>query len=86
MMGLITSNGITLPEKNEKLEAFGFKFSGGAHISKTMMLNEITKLLTTNPYNATIEEYHSSIIKDNLLSKATQSNRQETFLLSLIHI
>ena len=78
-MGLITSNAITLPQKNEKLEAFGFKFSGGAHISRTMMLNEITKLLTTNPYNATIEEYKSSIIKDNILSKATQSNRQETF-------
>jgi len=78
-MGLITSNTIILPEKNEKLESFGFKFTGGTHISKTMMSNEITKLLTTNPPNATVELYHSAIVNDNILLKPTQSTRQETY-------
>ena len=78
-MGLITSNTILLPEKNEKLELFGFKFAGGAHISKTMMLNEITKLLTNNPPNATLDVYHKTIVSDNILLKPTQSTRQETY-------
>ena len=78
-MGLITSTPITLPEKNEKLESFGFKFTGGAHISKTMMLNEITKLLSNNPSDAMIELYHKAIVSDNILLKPTQSTRQETY-------
>ena len=78
-MGLIASNNIALPVRNDKLETFGFKFSNGAHISKTMMLNEISKLITTNSTTASIEQYEKSIINDNLLSKSTQSNRKETF-------
>ena len=78
-MGLINTITIQLPEKNERLERFGFRFSNGAHISKTMMLDEITKLLTTNPINATIEQYQIAIIRDNLLSKETQSSRRKTF-------
>ena len=68
-----------LPGKSPGLEAFGFKFTGGAHISKTMMLDEITKLIINNPRMTTIEEYHHAVVSNNILSKATQSTRQETY-------
>lgn len=64
----------------KSIESFGFKLSGGgAHISRTMMLKEITKLLKALPASATIEEYRKATIEENLLGKATQSNRKETF-------
>jgi hypothetical protein len=78
-MGLIKTQEIPLPIRSDKLESFGFKFSNGAHISKTMMLNEITKLIAACPNEATLEDYQNSILHENVLLKSTQSNRKETF-------
>ena len=78
-MALINTRKILLPNKNNKFESFGFKFSNGAHISKTMMLNEITKLITTSTDDATLKDYQYSIIDENVLLKSTHSNRKETF-------
>lgn len=78
-LGAIISTDISLPERSLRLETFGFKFTGGAHISKTMMLEEISKLINGSSQKAMIEEYHHSVVDNNLLSKATQSTRQETY-------
>jgi hypothetical protein len=78
-LNLITSDKIIIPEKTDALESFGFKFTGSAHISKTMMLNEITTLLINLHENTSREQYRSAIVSDNILSKATQSNRNETY-------
>ena len=62
-----------------RLESFGFKLTeGGAHTSRTMMLKEITRLLTSGDPEATAEDYRRLIVVENVLGKATETTRQET--------
>lgn len=62
-----------------QLEAFGFKLTeGGAHISRTIMLKEITRLLASTGAADRIEEYRRAVIEKNVLGKATESTRQKT--------
>src|SRR5690242_5965041 len=64
----------------KQLESFGFKLTeGGAHISRTMMLKEITRLLAFARATDRIEDYSQAIIEKNVLGKATESTRQKTF-------
>src|SRR5437016_1525535 len=69
-----------LLENRDRLEAFGFKLTeGGAHISRTIMLKEITRLLASSPTGASIEDYSRAVIEGNVLGKATETTRQKTF-------
>jgi hypothetical protein len=62
------------------LESFGFKLTeGGAHISRTIMLREITQLLASTVKGDAIEDYSRGAIEKNVLGKATDSTRQKTF-------
>lgn len=72
---------IPLMKGNRKLESFGFKlsYSGGAHISRTMMLKEVTRLLEATSPTATSEEYRRAVFYDNTLGKATETTRAKTF-------
>jgi hypothetical protein len=61
------------------LERFGFKLSaGGAHISRTIMLKEITRLLNSSDCANEVEDYNRAVIEENVLGKATESTRQKT--------
>src|SRR5947207_1590364 len=75
----IRRRSIAFPQRSEKLERFGFKFSpGGAHISRTMMLRELAVLLTVLPISASSEDYAEAILSNNLLSKGTETTRLKT--------
>lgn len=64
---------------DKRLEAFGCKCTdGGAHISRTMMLQEIQRLLVSAHAGATEEDYWHAVIEDNALGKATDTTRQKT--------
>jgi hypothetical protein len=63
-----------------RLESFGFKVSeGGAHISRTIMLKEIVRLLSSNEGGANLDDYVRAVVERNVLGKATESTRQKTF-------
>jgi hypothetical protein len=67
------------PAPAENLKRFGFKFPpGGPHISRTMMLHELTVLLDALPSDATSPAYVDAIVSKNLLGKGTESTRLKT--------
>lgn len=70
----------SFPLSQGELEEIGLKLSpGGAHISRTMMLSEITKLLSETRPETTEMEYRQAVIASNLLSKSTATTREKTF-------
>src|SRR5689334_23080936 len=67
------------PSTSQALETFGFKFSaGGAHISRTIMLNELRAVLVSVPKGSQIAEYREAILGRNILAKTTDSTRQKS--------
>jgi hypothetical protein len=61
------------------LETFGLKFSsGGAHISRTMMLAELDALLANVPRGSKAGDYRDAILQRNVLGKTTDSTRQKS--------
>jgi hypothetical protein len=67
------------PSVSPELEKFGFKFSsGGAHISRTMMLSELGAVLAGVPQGSAAAEYRDAILRRNILSKTTDSTRQKS--------
>ena len=61
-----------------RLSTFGFRlFGGGAHQSKTMMLQELEALLT-NP-DTTGDELKHAAVEENQLGKSTANTRRLTF-------
>lgn len=66
-------------KRSKRPEAAGFRFGEkGTHTSRTMMLAELSELLSIVPANSTREEYAVAIIEDNVLGKQTNSNRRLT--------
>ncbi|MFN5078405.1 MAG: hypothetical protein ACK5MO_22680 [Planctomyces sp.] len=64
----------------DHLVRFGLTFDrGGAHLARSMMLDELTLLLqaVTSP-NATLENYHHAVIHENCLAKRSSKTRQLT--------
>ncbi len=51
----------------------------GAHSSRTMMLAELRVLLAVCPQTASLEDYRSAIIDENVLLKQTVATRKATF-------
>jgi len=69
-----------LSGSRNRLESFGFKLTeGGAHISRTIMLKEITRLLAASDAGVNIEDYGRAVVEGNVLGKATETTRQKTF-------
>jgi len=67
------------PVASHALETFGLKFSsGGAHISRTMMLSELEAVLTAVPVGSGVPEYRDAILQQNVLGKNTDSTRKES--------
>jgi len=60
-------------------QRFGFKFSqSGAHIARTMMLDELRILFARLPTTASQNSYRKAIEEDNLLQKNTSRTRSLT--------
>ena len=51
----------------------------GAHSSRTMMLAELRLLLAARPQSASLEEYRSAVVDENVLLKKTVPARKITF-------
>jgi hypothetical protein len=69
-----------LSGSRNRLESFGFKLTeGGAHISRTIMLKEITQLLASSSAEVGIDDYNRAVVEKNVLGKATETTRQKTF-------
>jgi hypothetical protein len=67
------------PAASPDLERFGFKFSsGGAHISRTMMLAELGAVLASVPRGSGAADYRDAILERNVLGKTTESTRRES--------
>jgi hypothetical protein len=67
------------PAASPALEALGLKFSsGGAHISRTMMLAELVTLLAAVPKGSSAADYREAAFHKNVLGKITDSTRQKS--------
>lgn len=67
------------PNPSPALEKFGLKFSsGGAHISRTMMLEELESVLVAVPIGSGAANYREAILDRNVLGKNTDSTRKES--------
>jgi hypothetical protein len=77
-MGLeIADGGGTL---HEVLRRAGFKFGdSGPHISRTMMLDEISRCLDVLPMEAIRNDFRAAIVERNILGKETEATRKESF-------
>src|SRR5271165_4339187 len=61
---------------NDAREALGFRFApGGVHLTKTMMLAELTSVLNNAP-NCDAADVERSVVVDNLLGKPTGAARR----------
>src|ERR1022692_1109528 len=70
---------IGFPNASSALETFGLTFSSGcAHISRTMMLQELRAVLDTVPGNSGAADYRAAILQQNVLGKTTDSTRRES--------
>jgi hypothetical protein len=67
--------------ENNKLARFGFDFKrAGAHTSRTLMLDELSILLSyLDNANVDKADYLTAIIDDNCLNKRTLTNRKLTY-------
>ena len=75
--GSISSLGF--PPVSLGLETCGLKFSsGGAHISRTMMLAELDAVLASVRQGTGTAAYREAILKENVLGKTTDSTRQKS--------
>jgi hypothetical protein len=70
-----------MTEKNKRLARFGFSFErGGAHTSRTMMLNELGLLLTYVDHSkAQKRDYLQAIDNENCLGKRSKKTRVLTY-------
>ena len=58
---------------------FGLKpTGGGTHISRTIMLPELERVLESVPQGASADDYRNAILRHNVLGKTTDSTRQKT--------
>ena len=77
MLSSLSSLGF--PTVSPALEKFGFKFSsGGAHISRTMMLSELGAVLASVPQGSGAADYRQAILRRNVLGKTTDSTRHKS--------
>jgi hypothetical protein len=68
------------PVMQKELERLGFSFKkGSTHTSRTLMLSELSLLLShTGSTHLAKEAYLQAILNDNILGKLTYSNRSRT--------
>jgi len=69
----------SFPAASPALEMFGLKFSsGGAHISRTMMLAELGAVLANVSQGSGAADYREAVLRQNVLAKTTNSTRQKS--------
>jgi hypothetical protein len=78
---MMISKVASLTEKNKNLSCFGFSFQrGGAHSSRTMMLEELRSLLSyVDRVDPQKEDYLHAIDNENCLGKRSAKTRMLTY-------
>jgi hypothetical protein len=81
MPGEKVGSAVSMTEKNKQLSRFGFSFErGGAHTSRTMMLEELGALLTyVDRPEAEKSDYLQAIDDENCLGKRSGKTRTLTY-------
>jgi hypothetical protein len=78
----LTTSGIlslSFPAASIRSEKFGLKFSsGGAHISRTMMLQDLGAVLANVLQGSDAAAYREAILQQNVLGKSTESTREKS--------
>ena len=70
---------VGFPTASHALKTFGFKFTaGGAHISRTMMLGELSAILARVPVGSKPVDYREAVLQQNVLGKVTESTREKS--------
>lgn len=73
------SEQLSFPAASSALVQSGFKFTaGGAHISRTLMLEELGSVLDRVCFGAASSIYRDAILQENILGKATDSTRHKS--------
>jgi hypothetical protein len=73
------ASALGFPAPSLMLESFGLKFSsGGAHISRTMMMQELGTVLADVPQKSSFDCYRDAILQRNVLGKTTDSTRRKS--------
>lgn len=69
-----------MPQKPNPTDPFGFYHATtGAHMARSMMLNELTVLIRGTRSDASKEALQKVVVEENLLGKPTASSREKTF-------
>jgi hypothetical protein len=64
----------------EELESFGFSANPtGGHMARSMMLDELSILVSSLPEDASVAAYKQAILEDNVLGKPTFSSREKSW-------
>jgi hypothetical protein len=67
------------PAERKSLDDLGFRSSvGSVHLSRTVMLGELSLVLDGVPAASPASRYREAIVEENLLGKATRSTRLKT--------
>jgi hypothetical protein len=67
------------PVDRKSLDDLGFRSSvGSVHLSRTIMLRDLSLVLDGVSLDATASRYREAIVEENLLGKATRSTRLKT--------
>jgi hypothetical protein len=70
----------SLSKISENAQEFGLKTGkSGPHSSRTIALDELSKLLDALPVDADLNAYRAAVVDANLLDKSTDSNRKASF-------
>lgn len=71
---------VSLDAADTRLMHLGFRLGhGGIHSSRSIMLRDLTQLLASTPPDATARAYRTAIMAENVLGKATASNRLHAY-------
>ena len=69
-----------MTKRTNPTDSFGFYSAiTGTHMSRSMMLEELTALLRGTREDASLEAMKKAIVEENLLGKPTASSRENTF-------
>src|SRR5258708_10449728 len=72
-----SASSLGFPASSPALETFGLKFSsGGPHISRTMMLAELSAVLANVPRDSGAADYQEAILRRNVLGKNTETTQR----------
>src|SRR5688572_11129512 len=67
----------TVSGSRNLMERFGFVFdAGGVHLARTMMTEDLMRILAVTPTSSTFEQFATAIEEENILGKRSAQSRK----------